>query len=234
MQELLAFSQPVFTSTDLKIRTEKIMELLGHEQDDPGAFFITLVDSCIALSFDFIHPQVTITIHKIEKLDLSQGILVVENKQFKINPIVAKQLQDSEKVAFFACTIGKALEKHFESLFQIGDVLEGYIYSLIGSEAAEYLAELAHKHIEGLARKENLNVTNRFSPGYCKWNVAEQHKLFEMFPKDSTTIKLTESALMNPIKSVSGIIGIGANVLKKEYQCKTCTEEKCLYRDRYE
>ncbi|MCK7538940.1 MAG: hypothetical protein MZV63_52410 [Marinilabiliales bacterium] len=47
-------------------------------------------------------------------------------------------------------------------------------------------------------------ITNRFSPGYCGWDVAEQHKLFSFFKDNFCGITLTESALMNPVKSVSG------------------------------
>jgi len=75
-------------------------------------------------------------------------------------------------------------------------------------------------------------ITNRFSPGYCGWDVAEQHKLFGFFKDNFCGITLTESALMKPVKSVSGIIGIGRDVKYAPYQCHACEDKNCIYRNR--
>ena len=75
-----------------------------------------------------------------------------------------------------------------------------------------------------------LKITNRYSPGYCGWDTREQHKLFSLLPENSCGIRLTESALMLPIKSVSGFIGVGANVRFNPYTCKMCDAEFCVYR----
>jgi len=77
-----------------------------------------------------------------------------------------------------------------------------------------------------------MKITNRFSPGYCGWDVAEQHKLFTFFKDNFCGITLTDSALMNPVKSVSGVIGIGSNVRFSEYKCKLCGDKNCIYRNK--
>jgi hypothetical protein len=74
-------------------------------------------------------------------------------------------------------------------------------------------------------------ITNRYSPGYCGWDVAEQHKLFRLVPGNFCGIRLTESALMDPIKSISGIIGIGENVKFNKYTCNLCDFKNCRYRN---
>ncbi|MEE9574398.1 MAG: LacI family DNA-binding transcriptional regulator [Candidatus Neomarinimicrobiota bacterium] len=43
-------------------------------------------------------------------------------------------------------------------------------------------------------------------------------------------IEITDSALITPIKLVSGIIGLGENVKKKAYTCNICTMENCYLR----
>jgi hypothetical protein len=73
-------------------------------------------------------------------------------------------------------------------------------------------------------------MTNRFSPGYCGWNVKDQFTLFSFFPEKFCGIELTDSALMVPVKSVSGIIGLGENVQKKAYPCDVCTMQNCYRR----
>lgn len=73
-------------------------------------------------------------------------------------------------------------------------------------------------------------ITNRFSPGYCHWNVSDQHKLFSLFDEAPRGVTLTDSALMNPVKSISGVIGICENVKYKDYHCRLCKSKDCTYR----
>jgi hypothetical protein len=35
---------------------------------------------------------------------------------------------------------------------------------------------------------------------------------------------------MDPVKSISGIIGIGSNVRYNQYTCRMCEIDDCLYR----
>jgi len=113
-----------------------------------------------------------------------------------------------------------------------GDLLRGYVYDVIGSEVVENAADRMQEELRLTVAGEGLNITNRFSPGYCGWDVAEQHKLFSFFPENYCGITLTESALMNPVKSVSGLIGIGREVRYAPYQCHLCEDKNCIYRGR--
>ena len=59
----------------------------------------------------------------------------------------------------------------------------------------------------------------------------QQKKLFPLFPSaEPCGIRLTDSSLMLPIKSVSGVIGLGEDVRKLEYTCGLCTYDRCYRR----
>ena len=82
--------------------------------------------------------------------------------------------------------------------------------------------------LQAFIDKTGWKHTNRFSPGYCGWHVSEQQRLFSLFPTANPCgIRLTDSSLMIPIKSVSGIIGIGKNVRHLDYSCGLCNYSKC-------
>lgn len=85
------------------------------------------------------------------------------------------------------------------------------------------------KLLEASLQESKLNISDRYSPGYCEWSVAEQAYLFDLLPDNFCGISLSDSFLMDPIKSVSGIIGIGAGLKQKGYQCHWCTDKNCLY-----
>jgi hypothetical protein len=85
--------------------------------------------------------------------------------------------------------------------------------------------------LKEMTEARGMKITNRYSPGYCGWNVSEQHKLFSLLEDNYCGISLNESALMQPIKSVSGIIGIGEKVRFNKYTCNLCDQQNCLYRN---
>lgn len=175
-------------------------------------------------------PRAAFIIKKIDELDKQAGTIQLEGITLQLGKIITSQLKNTESVAMFQCTIGSRVESYSEELFKKGDSLEGYIVNLSGSEAAEATAEFAHQEIRKMAEENEMKITNRFSPGYCNWDVIEQFKLFGFFPKGYCGISLTDSALMNPVKSVSGLIGLGQEVKFRAYNCSKCDDEHCIYR----
>ena len=104
----------------------------------------------------------------------------------------------------------------------------------IASQTVELAIDKVQCHLENELMTFGLKTTNRYSPGYCGWHVSEQQKLFSLLPDSFCDITLTESSLMMPIKSVSGIIGIGPHVKKIDYTCRLCDLKDCVYRRRFE
>ena len=103
---------------------------------------------------------------------------------------------------------------------------------VVGSEIVEFAVDRIHHDLGLRFEAEGLGVSNRFSPGYCTWDVREQEKLFGWFPPGYCGITLSPSCLMQPTKSVSGVIGIGHRVRTNPYLCNVCSEEMCIYRDK--
>lgn len=156
----------------------------------------------------------------------------IEGIVFAVKPIIYRQIREAEEVALFICTAGPAVGEMSRRSMKDGDLLRGYVYDVIGSEVVENAADTMQEELKRTVLTTGRKITNRFSPGYCGWDVAEQHKLFGFFRDNFCGITLTESALMNPVKSVSGLIGIGREVKYTSYQCHQCDDKNCIYRNR--
>lgn len=167
------------------------------------------------------------------RCDRVRKTVEVEGVEFSVKPIIFSQLRDAAAAALFICTAGPEVGERSRRSMSGGDLLRGYVYDVVGSEIAENAAERMQDSLRAAAAATGMNITNRFSPGYCGWDVAEQHKLFSFFPDNYCGITLTDSALMNPVKSVSGIIGLGNRVRHREYPCRHCSEMNCIYRRRF-
>lgn len=167
-----------------------------------------------------------ICLHQAEKSFQVEGVT------FNIKPIIYRQIKQAEEVALFICTAGPAIGELSHASMKGGDLLKGYVYDVIGSEVVEAATDRMQEQLRLKMAVTGSGISNRFSPGYCGWDVAEQHKLFGFFKDNYCGITLTQSALMKPVKSVSGIIGIGSNVRFAPYKCKICQDKNCIYRNR--
>jgi len=160
----------------------------------------------------------------------SKDSIEIDGLRFETGKIIHKMLRHSESFAFFVATAGRGPEELARKLMDEGAYLEGYITDLIASTIVESVANQVHEQIRSRAEESGMNVTNHYSPGYCSWDVAEQQKLFSLFPSDLCGVTLSDSSLMSPIKSISGVIGIGAQVTYSNYTCEICSMKTCMFR----
>ena len=150
--------------------------------------------------------------------------------EFNLNKRVFYQLKHSQTIAIFVCTAGEKITKWAKQMMACNEPLKSFIADIIGSITVESAIDIIQKKLADEMMQKGLKITNRYSPGYCGWLTEEQHKLFALLPKNCCGIELSESALMKPIKSVSGFIGIGSNVRFNQYTCKNCEMTFCVYR----
>ncbi len=148
----------------------------------------------------------------------------------RVGPIVASQLRGSSAVAVFVVTVGSAISDQARRAWQSGDALTGCLLDALGSAAAERCAERLAEDVARRCAPLGWHTTHRFSPGYCTWPTDEQGALFTLLPAQQAGVRLTASGMMDPLKSVSGVIGAGPDVRWRPYPCDNCGVKDCTYR----
>ena len=166
----------------------------------------------------------------IDALDIAAGRLTVEGVTFEVGSQVCGYLKGADEAAFFLCTAGALFSDEAHVLNESGDFMEAYIIDAIGSLSVERAMDCIHKALEMEQAERGLKITNRYSPGYCNWPLKDQRPLFGIVGENPTGIVLSESCLMHPIKSVSGVIGIGEKARRRAYGCVICKNTTCIYR----
>jgi hypothetical protein len=149
---------------------------------------------------------------------------------FDMGNIILRQLRGSEAYALFVCTAGVEYEAYQQRLKEQGDMVRVFIADALGSVIAEKCADQMEIALQESIDKLGWKHTNRFSPGYCGWHVSQQQLLFPLFQGHTCGVMLTDTSLMVPIKSVSGIIGLGTGVRKLDYTCGLCDFKQCYKR----
>lgn len=143
---------------------------------------------------------------------------------------VRSYMKGADELALFACTAGPLFTELSSRYQQEGNYLEAFVTDALGSLTVERAMDLIQSQLAEAMAAEGLSISNRYSPGYCNWPVAGQQELFDELGEMPVAISLTESCLMLPIKSVSGIIGVGKRVRKRPYACQVCKNKSCTYR----
>ncbi|UCH14257.1 MAG: hypothetical protein JSV22_14300 [Bacteroidales bacterium] len=217
---------------NLNITKSQIEKAMGFESGNSPDPFPDLIDEVLDIANTYCSIEGGYVLRDDINFDLNNHKLLVGIIDFYAKKIVINQIKKSEKIALFLCTAGPEIGEWSKKLMSEGETFKGYIIDVAGSEIVESAMDRIQNTLEEEMNDRGLNITNRYSPGYCGWNVSEQQKLFTFFPDDFCGVKLSDTSLMYPIKSVSGIIGIGKEVKRKNYPCKLCDDKNCIYRGR--
>ncbi len=221
-----------FDYHDLNFDTGLIEILMGARPGETDPVFLSMVEAVDRQITEVC--QIKAEVRTFENIEFpGDGIsMKIGSTVFNPGKIVCRQLRRSGHIAISLCTAGPEIPAWIREEQLNGDMLKAYIIDLFGSEIVEAALDLVQKDVKQELEKEGQKITNRYSPGYCGWNTAEQHKLFSIFPDNYPGIELTDTALMKPIKSVSCITGIGSDVHFNPYTCGICDSEDCIYRER--
>lgn len=220
-----------FALPELNLNISQIESVMGYKQGESQETISDLISEVLKETEAICNIKAEYRILSDIHFNDTEKTIEINHLVFQIKKIVYGLLKKSDSIAVFLCTAGEGIGIRSKKAMKEGDLLTGYIYDVIGSEIVESAADLMQNEFEKTVISSGKKITNRYSPGYCGWDVAEQHKLFQLIPSNFCGIRLTESALMDPIKSVSGIIGIGENVRFNPYTCNICDIKTCIYRN---
>jgi len=141
-------------------------------------------------------------------------------------------------LGLFVFTLGQGLVQEIERLMTNGDLARGYMLDSTASFCTDQGARAAERYFFDYLQKENQTDESTrvllYSPGYCGWHISSQARLFDYLDPGEIGIKLTESYLMVPLKSVSGVLVGGdkrIHAFKNTFPiCRDCRGQTCRQR----
>jgi hypothetical protein len=141
-------------------------------------------------------------------------------------------------LALFAATLGEPVGRKIRELFDQNDLALAYLLDSVASETADGLSTALAKRFAAALAEQGVASTELavlpYSPGYCGWHVSGQGRLFERLRPEEIGIALNASFLMQPLKSVSGVLVAGApeiHSFSPEYSfCADCSTQACQAR----
>lgn len=143
----------------------------------------------------------------------------------------------ADRLALFAVTAGRPVAQEIQALFEKRQFPLAAMLDAVASEGADQAAAAAETYLagelDGQVAASRCRVL-RYSPGYCGWHVSGQKKLFAFLQPERIGITLRESCLMEPLKSVSGVLVAGPpeiHTFQPSYPfCARCRDRECQLR----
>ena len=151
---------------------------------------------------------------------------------------VAKIFPLADHLALFAITVGSAVSNQISELFEANEFALASMLDTTASEATELAGHAAEQaYFEQLIESGHISRESyimRYSPGYCGWHISGQRKLFDYLDPEEIGIRLTNSFMMEPIKSISGVMLVGPakiHMFDIAYSfCDQCMDRGCRAR----
>jgi hypothetical protein len=141
-------------------------------------------------------------------------------------------LRCADAVVLCLVTIGGRLEAAAEEHRSCGDLSRALLIDAFGSAAVEAAADAAEAAIKADVGRAGHRCSKRFSPGYGRWDVAEQRWIVPALEGDALQVTLTEGLMMVPRKSITFAVTYGIDVVKRTNGdvCEVCGMPNCRFR----
>ncbi len=183
----------------------EIYRCLGYPRDVlPPPPLQRTIAGLVATALPRLQPRGTYSLYRCSTdgpHSLALGGLTIRGR-------IGEFLHGADRVAVFLVTVGDAISRLADGRCGEGDAMAGSVLDAVGSWAAEAAANALMQRLQARLGADDA-LTVRYSPGYCGMDLAEQRNLFRLAPAGAIGVTLLPSLLMQPLKSISGIVGLG-------------------------
>jgi len=211
----------------------EVLRYLGYPVDAaPNRELRELLDHWIAEAEERALPRAVFAGFPIAKIGKQCLHLKTTCGAAKFHGAIGEFLGMARQIVAFIATAGPKVELLASQLMRKGEHLDALIVSAVGSERAEAAEIAVIEQLRDQSRVTGLVPTLPYSPGYCGIALSEQITLFELFESNTVGVSLTADCLMKPLKSVSGLIGLGLSEDVQQYgsPCDRCELQNCNMR----
>lgn len=222
--QTLVYYNPIIDRTFLD--DKELYFLMGYGNHVPPENILEMIEGMFEEIVRFCRPVCGYTIYEGGLYE--KGRVRIGDTIFNTGVIIATAMKEAQYMAVFTATLGAVFDNWLRTINKEDDIVKEFVANSMGSILAEGVVSNLMKRLETEMMAFDLKISNNYSPGYCDWALSEQKELFSILPAGISGIQLTDSCLMLPVKSVSGIVAIGRDAKKRAYKCDICQMKNCV------
>lgn len=190
------------------IDKKKLLIRLGHVESKQKLTksFNELIRAAADLAHILINPRQIVNISNIG--EISESSVELENGFVIKSGKVARLLDGCTRLLSFVVTIGPKLEQKRDYFIVTKEPTQAMLLDACGAVAVEGIAEALNTSAEKDFLKKGYSATKRYSPGYGDWQISAQKDFLDFLDAPQIGVKLSESFIMSPEKTISALIGL--------------------------
>lgn len=194
-----------FAISEKNVLRELRIPILKSLKELPEQNLAQYIKKAIDTAYTLISGKGIYRTFAVEKV-LEDKVLIAQSHTLFSGKNMSKLLKQCPFVTLMASTIGPSLEEKVEAL-KADNPSDAYFLEVVGGWMADYMAEQVDRRIEAEVVKSGYARTMRYSPGYGDWDLTCQAEMIRLVQAQRIGIRLTESFIMIPRKSVTAAIG---------------------------
>lgn len=212
---------------EIKVNEKEIYRYLGYGKEIPDSETLKAI---YELLDELINSVNFSACFKIQDISISENIINFESFS-AFSKSLSKNLKDCDRCVIFCASIGSGVDRVISKYSRISPS-KAVICHAVGTAIIEEWCDLLCERISEKLKDDGLFLRPRFSPGYGDFSIEHQRDILNLLnPAKHIGVSLTDSLMMIPSKSVSGVIGLSKeNKNCNKMGCEVCKMRKeCDY-----
>lgn len=188
------------------------------------------LDEAIGLIGELAEPAAcyeTFPIQKFlhDRLQLANGLLIGGG------PVVTVT-GGAEALVVGVCTVGPAVDAQLRRLQEEKQLFLTMLFDELASAAVDQVRQQLYERVQARQAEQGWRLSTLLSPGESTWSLRDQKKIFKLLDTRPIGVTLSSSNVMQPLKSLSLIMGTGPCEMGVEglTNCDFCTlKDRCRF-----
>ena len=184
-------------------------------------------ESVIEEAHELLKPAAIYSVVRVNNFEHQQ--VTFEGGIFE-GSLVARSMAGADHLTIAVCTIGENIDNRVEGMMK-NDPVAAIALDGAGIAALRKVSQTVEDIISAEACELDLTLGMRAQPGQEGWPIEQQREVFRVLPVEKIGVRLTESCLMLPRKSVSFVIPRGKDLTDSIAPCDLCSKKtRCEWR----
>jgi hypothetical protein len=199
----------IFEQINVPLPSQRIYRRLGYRRG------VTELSPAARKQIELGMEEALASIHlkgaarRVAVLERSANGIVIAGGVELAGRKLASLLRGSEEVLLMGATGGPEIMDAIAGLSSAGDLSKGVVFDAVASEVVDSALDWIAKYYNNMLRREGRQLTaRRYSAGYADFVLENQKIFFRELELDRLGVRLTESFILVPEKSVTAVAGI--------------------------
>ena len=224
-------TERILENFEVAVDPQVILAVHGYGANrKPRPAIVEMATSSAAEAERLVRPRAIYREFPLAQLGLD-SVTLQNGIQFSIGRRISKLWEGGRALGVALYTLGPQLEERVSGLTQQGQQMEALSLDIAGTIVLGLVGMQVQQMSCQRLGEQGEEAGPWLNPGYLDWPLTDQRLIFNILPAENIDVKLNDSCMMIPRKSVTICAGIGIKGSAAGFnRCRHCGVAKCQFR----